>query len=87
MIAEKIYIIGGAGRLSNKEKINNSISSIDVWDEEQSKWRQVNELKIPRHGHALAYLGTQILVIGGVTTIYGRALNNIECFCTERGTA
>ncbi|PSN38305.1 hypothetical protein C0J52_19160 [Blattella germanica] len=27
----------------------------------------------------------QILIIGGVTTVYMRALSNVECFCCQRG--
>lgn len=42
-------------------------------------------MSMPRHGHALAYLGTQLIIIGGVTTIYMRALNNVESYCCERG--
>ncbi|KAJ8967804.1 hypothetical protein NQ317_013592 [Molorchus minor] len=42
-------------------------------------------MHIPRHGHAVAYLGTQIFVTGGVTTIYRRALSSIECL--DRGIA
>lgn len=56
-----------------------------MWIEEKFEWLPVTELSIARHGHALAYLGTQLFIIGGVTTIYGRALNDIECFCCERG--
>lgn len=84
--SDKVYIVGGAGRnLENQKNLNNSIASIDLWNEEKLAWSPVTDLSIPRHGHALAYLGTQLLIIGGVTTIYGRALNDIECFCSERG--
>ncbi|XP_072944216.1 uncharacterized protein [Epargyreus clarus] len=82
---DKLYIIGGAGKISDKDKTPSSVSAIDVWDWRERQWKLETELSIPRHGHALAYLGTQIIIIGGVTTIYMRALNNVESFCCERG--
>lgn len=85
MLSDKVYIIGGAGKTFKNEKLNTSIPSIDMWNEEKSEWLSITNLNIPRHGHALAYFGTQIFIIGGVTTLYGRALSDIECFCSERG--
>ncbi|KAJ8722571.1 hypothetical protein PYW07_003751 [Mythimna separata] len=82
---DKLYIVGGAGKVSEKEKTVNSVGAIDVWDWKLRKWKQETEMSMPRHGHALAYLGTQLIIIGGVTTIYMRALNNVESFCCERG--
>ncbi|CAK1581741.1 unnamed protein product [Parnassius mnemosyne] len=82
---DKLYIIGGAGKISEKDKTPSSVGAIDVWDWKERVWKQETELSIPRHGHALAYLGTQLIIIGGVTTIYMRALSNVESFCCERG--
>ncbi|KAG7307534.1 hypothetical protein JYU34_007739 [Plutella xylostella] len=82
---DKLYLVGGAGRLSEKEKSASSVGAVDAWDWAAREWRPHTELSIPRHGHALAYLGTQLIVIGGVTTIYMRALNNVESYCCERG--
>ncbi|XP_022820126.1 uncharacterized protein LOC111352043 isoform X3 [Spodoptera litura] len=82
---DKLYIVGGAGKVSDKEQTVTSVGAIDVWDWKLRKWRQETEMSMPRHGHALAYLGTQLIIIGGVTTIYMRALNNVESFCCERG--
>ncbi|XP_045532146.1 uncharacterized protein LOC123719519 isoform X3 [Pieris brassicae] len=82
---DKLYIIGGAGKMSDKDKTPSSVGAIDVWDWKERQWKQETEMSIPRHGHALAYLGTQLIIIGGVTTIYMRALSNVESFCCERG--
>lgn len=84
-MSNKLYLIGGAGRIHTKDKTTTSLASIDLWDTKLKEWEKISEMTIPRHGHALAYLGTQILIIGGVTTIYMRALSNIECFCGSRG--
>nr|XP_032514162.1 uncharacterized protein LOC116767787 isoform X3 [Danaus plexippus plexippus] len=82
---DKLYIIGGAGKISEKDKTPSSVGAIDVWDWKDRAWKLETEMSIPRHGHALAYLGTQLIIIGGVTTIYMRALSNVESFCCERG--
>ncbi|CAH0406392.1 unnamed protein product [Chilo suppressalis] len=81
---DRLYIIGGAGKISDKEKTASSVGSIDVWDWKDREWKPQTDMSIPRHGHALAYLGTQLIIIGGVTTIYMRALNNVESYCCER---
>ncbi|XP_069365689.1 uncharacterized protein [Maniola hyperantus] len=82
---DKLYIIGGAGKMSDKDKTPSSVGAIDVWNWKERQWKLETEMSIPRHGHALAYLGTQLIIIGGVTTIYMRALSNVESFCCERG--
>ncbi|XP_061712454.1 uncharacterized protein LOC133521482 isoform X1 [Cydia pomonella] len=81
---DKLYLVGGAGKVSEREKTASSVGAIDYWDWKSRSWKQQTEMSIPRHGHALAYLGTQMIIIGGVTTIYMRALNNVESFCCER---
>lgn len=85
VISDRLYLIGGAGRMTEKDKTTTSLGTIDVWDVNTANWQNLTEMAIPRHGHAVAYLGTQILIIGGVTTIYMRALSNVECFCNQRG--
>lgn len=84
-MGNKLYLIGGAGKKIDDDKSTKSLCSVDVWDGNTLDWVQVGEMTIPRHGHAVAYLGTQIFIIGGVTTMYMRALSNIECYCANRG--
>ncbi|XP_072393061.1 uncharacterized protein [Diabrotica undecimpunctata] len=84
VLSQKIYIIGGAKKSSECDIC--STGDVDVWKHNKLEWVIVTNMNIPRHGHAISYLGTQILVVGGVTSIYGRALNNIECFCCQRET-
>ncbi|KAK4875627.1 hypothetical protein RN001_012049 [Aquatica leii] len=85
-MSDKLYLLGGAGKIQDQDKTTSSVPDIDIWDTENLKWKHHTDMAIPRHGHAIAYLGTQILIIGGVTTVYMRALSNTECYCTERGT-
>ncbi|XP_031349993.1 uncharacterized protein LOC116175822 isoform X2 [Photinus pyralis] len=86
-MSDRLYLLGGAGKLkTEKDKTTTSVPDIDVWDSTILQWKHHSDMAIPRHGHAIAYLGTQILIIGGVTTVYMRALSNTECYCTERGT-
>ncbi|XP_053625412.1 uncharacterized protein LOC128683624 isoform X2 [Plodia interpunctella] len=82
---DKLYIIGGAGKKSEKDKTASSVSAIDTWDWKTREWKAETEMSMPRHGHALAYLGTQLIIIGGMTTVYMRALNHVESYCCERG--
>ncbi|KAJ8945183.1 hypothetical protein NQ314_009296, partial [Rhamnusium bicolor] len=84
VMSDRLYIIGGAGKTSERDKSTTSVGDIDVWDGNRFEWRNVTEMHIPRHGHSVAYLGTQILITGGVTTTYRRALSNTECFCSQR---
>ncbi|XP_056633895.1 uncharacterized protein LOC130443346 [Diorhabda sublineata] len=88
VLSEKLYIIGGASKTASDLSGNDtsSIGSIEYWDNKKFEWKKLNDLNIPRHGHAVSYLGTQLLIVGGVATKYGRALSNTECFCSQRET-
>ncbi|CAH1156246.1 unnamed protein product [Phaedon cochleariae] len=86
VMSDRLYVIGGAGRASENVQTTASVGSVDYWNDKKLEWKHVTDLSIPRHGHAVSYLGTQILIVGGVTTIYGRALSNTECFCSQRET-
>ncbi|KAJ8918581.1 hypothetical protein NQ315_013086 [Exocentrus adspersus] len=87
ILSDRLYLIGGAGKSAEKEsKETASLGNIDVWDAKNVEWRTITEMHIPRHGHSVACLGTQILIVGGVTTAYKRALSSTECFCSQRGT-
>nr|CAH7721510.1 unnamed protein product [Callosobruchus chinensis] len=86
VMCDMLYAIGGAGKTPENKKNTTSLGSVDIWNDKKKCWQKITELNIPRHGHVVAYLGTQILVIGGVTTTYSRALSNVECFCSQRET-
>lgn len=47
-----------------QDKTASSVGAIDVWDWKDREWKLETEMSIPRHGHALAYLGTQLIIIG-----------------------
>lgn len=83
---DQLYIIGGAARSGDRDRSTISISAVDVWDPRDRQWKLKTEMNIPRHGHTVAYLGTQILILGGVTTVYMRTLSNIECYCCDRSS-
>lgn len=87
VMSDRVYLIGGAGKKTDDYEKGEtaSVATVDAWDVNNAEWRSLTEMAIPRHGHSVAYLGTQILIVGGVTTIYMRALSNTECFCCQRG--
>lgn len=84
-INNNLYVIAGAGRNSSMLTNTVSLSSVDIWNTETNTWEEHAQMEVARHGHTTAYLGTQMLIIGGVTTVYMRSLSSIECFCTSRG--
>lgn len=49
-----------------QDKTASSVGAIDVWDWKERQWRQETDMAMPRHGHALAYLGTQLIIIGKI---------------------
>lgn len=85
VMSDRLYLFGGAGHRSNGEKRTTSMGNVDIWDQNNASWKSIGDLTIPRQHHALAYVGTQIFVLGGVTTIFMRCLSNVECYCTRRG--
>ena len=52
-----LYLIGGAGRVSEKDRTTSSCNAIDVWNPKEQEWKLHFAMSIPRHGHAVAYLG------------------------------
>ncbi|XP_073985240.1 uncharacterized protein isoform X2 [Rhodnius prolixus] len=80
---DSLHIIGGA-IVKNDELI--STDSIDVWDDRQGKWKLKANMAIPRHGHVVAVLGSQMLMIGGSTTKYVKSLNQVDSWCMKTGT-
>ncbi|XP_011308672.1 uncharacterized protein [Fopius arisanus] len=81
---DTLYIIGGAGRSLKNVTMTESIDTIDVWDPELRTWREFSKITIGRHSHSTGSIGNQLLVIGGLTTIFMKTLRTVECFCFER---
>ncbi|XP_063983605.1 uncharacterized protein LOC135165826 isoform X1 [Diachasmimorpha longicaudata] len=81
---DKLYLIGGAGRSLKKSGITESIDTIDVWDPELRIWRDFSKMTTGRHSHSTGSIGDQLIIIGGLTTIFMKTLKTIECFCFER---
>ncbi|XP_023288873.1 uncharacterized protein LOC105696745 isoform X2 [Orussus abietinus] len=81
VVAESLYVIGGASKIS--ENVTESIDTIDVWDPKSCSWKLQTEMAVPRHGHSTGSIGNQLLIIGGVTTMYMRTLKSVECYSCE----
>lgn len=84
VMSDRLYLIGGVESLFKNTKSSSSMACIDIWNTNSLKWDSFLKLMIPRHGHTVAYIGTQIFIIGGVTTSYMKCLSNVECFCAQR---
>jgi hypothetical protein len=54
---DTVCLIGGAGRLNQRETVIKSIRDIDVWDNEISPWCLQNKMVFPCYVHSIAYLG------------------------------
>nr|XP_031840704.1 uncharacterized protein LOC116430545 [Nomia melanderi] len=80
VVSDCLYVIGGA---STNEIAAHSIDSVDVWDADESDWRELAKMSIPRHGHTAGSIGEQLLIIGGVTTTFMKTLNSVECYCCD----
>lgn len=81
-VKEKLYLIGGASQ-SDSGRMH-SVSDVDRLDVKEQEWRYITELVLPRHGHCASILSSQILIIGGVTTVHKRTLKSVECWCFDR---
>ncbi|XP_054006973.1 uncharacterized protein LOC128891506 [Hylaeus anthracinus] len=77
-----LYVIGGA---STSETGTQSIDSIDTWDGNDCSWKELANMSIARHGHSIGSIGEQLLIIGGVTTVFMKTLNSVECYCCDIG--
>ncbi|KAL1463208.1 hypothetical protein WDU94_014983 [Cyamophila willieti] len=70
---------------SNKKARMYSVSDVDVLDvTSPMEWRYLTELVLPRHAHTSSILSSQILIIGGVTTVHKKILKSVECLCFDR---
>ena len=54
---DTLYLIGGAGRVTERDRTTVSVGAIDIWDIENKQWCLKSEMSIPRHGHSVAYIG------------------------------
>ncbi|KAL2716917.1 uncharacterized protein V1478_012617 [Vespula squamosa] len=82
VVSDCLYAIGGA---STTENSTDSIDRIDIWDPHLCVWKEEAKMSIARHGHCTASIGAQLLIIGGVTTVFMKTLSSVECYCCEQG--
>ncbi|XP_076386689.1 uncharacterized protein LOC100877623 isoform X2 [Megachile rotundata] len=80
VVSDCLYVIGGA---STTENGTQSIDSIDVWNGNDCVWREHANMSIARHGHTTGSIGDQLLIIGGVTTVFMKTLSSVECYCCD----
>ncbi|XP_043254221.1 uncharacterized protein LOC122398442 [Colletes gigas] len=82
VVSDCLYVIGG---VSITETGAQSIDSIDTWDRIDCVWKEQANMSIPRHGHAVGSIGEQLFIIGGITTMFPKTLNSVECYCCDIG--
>ncbi|CAK9823145.1 unnamed protein product [Anthophora retusa] len=82
VLSDCLYLIGGA---STTENATQSIDSVDIWDGNDCVWKKHATMSIARHGHSVGSIGDQLLIIGGVTTVFMKTLNTVECYCCNIG--
>ncbi|XP_017788462.1 PREDICTED: LOW QUALITY PROTEIN: uncharacterized protein LOC108571007 [Habropoda laboriosa] len=82
VLSDCLYMIGGA---STTENATQSVDSVDVWDGNDCVWREHATMSIARHGHSIGSIGDQLLIIGGVTTVFMKTLSSVECYCCNIG--
>lgn len=63
---DDLYYIGGAGTQTYDYKNIISSAAVDIWDIKHKDWNLLGELQLPRHGHSICYLGTQIFIVGAL---------------------
>ncbi|KAF7988790.1 hypothetical protein HCN44_007100 [Aphidius gifuensis] len=83
VVSDRLYIIGGAGRPQPDQSITESVDSIDVWDPIHRTWREFTKMDIARHSHSTSSIGNQLMIIGGVTTVFMKTLETVECFSSD----
>lgn len=79
-----LYLAGGASKRSSTAAT--STPSIDIWDERNKEWKLKTEMSIPRHNHSVAFVGSQMVILGGTTTMSMRCVTTVESWCVNRGT-
>ena len=85
-IDNKIYAIGGVGRLAYSSKGSNELSankesvlsSVEVYDSESNCWRVIKEMKVRRAKHCVVTMPDAIYVFGGFDG--DNYLNSVEKF-------
>ena len=65
---DTLYLIGGAGKLTERDKTTISVGAIDAWDTENKQWCLKSEMNIPRHAHSLAYIGRQNITLTSLSS-------------------
>ncbi|ODM92141.1 Beta-scruin [Orchesella cincta] len=82
IVAGKVYIIGGAGIKDLSKLRNTSLADILRYEDVIKEWVEVASLYNPRHGHASAVSGENILIVGGVSSHFMGPLSSVEVFST-----
>ncbi|CAL8069218.1 unnamed protein product [Orchesella dallaii] len=82
IVGGKVYIVGGAGMKDLSKRKNTSLAEILRYEDVVKEWVEVASLYNPRHGHASAVSGENILIVGGVSSHFMGPLSSVEVFST-----
>ncbi|KAL5015932.1 hypothetical protein ScPMuIL_005521 [Solemya velum] len=77
-----IYHIGGATIADGNTSIT-SLNSVLRFCEEQEQWEQVHKLGLARHDAGATAIGSNIFIVGGLSSGDNGALSTFECFNVE----
>ncbi|CAB0009089.1 unnamed protein product, partial [Nesidiocoris tenuis] len=79
----QLFLVGGVAN-ENGGIVSND--HVDVWNEECASWRLKGHIDVPRHGHTVAFIGSFMVLLGGVTTKNIEKLSQVEAFCVKTGS-
>ncbi|XP_071810545.1 uncharacterized protein [Asterias amurensis] len=80
-MAERLYMIGGfVGDPGPSEEKNQSLSTIEMFDERKDEWVFVADLWQGRHDANTVTVGDKAYIIGGMDDDHEDPLPNVECF-------
>ncbi|KAF6206194.1 hypothetical protein GE061_017423 [Apolygus lucorum] len=78
-----LFLVGG---ITSENGGIASNDHIDVWDSETGVWKLKGNIDLPRHGHSVAFLGSLMILMGGVSTTNVKGLNQVDSLCMVTGS-
>uniref|UniRef100_A0A1B6D328 BTB domain-containing protein n=1 Tax=Clastoptera arizonana TaxID=38151 RepID=A0A1B6D328_9HEMI len=74
-----LFLVGGNKGNSRNEDVG-SMRTVDVWNSESQRWCHKTDMNLARHAHSVCAIDGKMFIIGGVSSLLGRALRKIECW-------
>ncbi|XP_046369558.2 kelch-like protein diablo [Haliotis rufescens] len=78
-VKDTLYLVGGSTFYDDSDAIT-SLDAILRLDDDHDRWDRVQTLRVPRHDAGVTAIGTQIYIVGGVTSSDNHALADVEVF-------